>query len=341
MNSVTIFGGCGFIGLYLAEELINLNLFEKIYLVDIKEPQNNLCELRYLDLLKSQKVCFINADVRNNLSNIDIKSNVNLIINLAAIHKEPGHKDNEYYETNIKGADNVCEFAEMVGCKNIIFTSSIAPYGIEDKLKDESTIPKPVTPYGSSKLQAEKIHIAWQKKEGANRILTIVRPGIVFGKYENANMYRLVKLVHKRFFFYMGNKNTAKASIYIKELLNQIIWVNDKQNKNELKKNILFNATTWPNPTIQAYVKTTCKVSNINRFIPSVPYPFLLSVGYIFEYLFKIVGKKNLFSPVRLRKLVRSNLIKPSFLIKNNYKFRYSLETAFEEWKKEDKETWK
>ena len=191
------------------------------------------------------------------------------------------------------------------------------------------------------KFNMEKIHIDWQKKDVANRILTIVRPGVVFGKRENANMYRLVKLVHKRFFFYMGNRNTAKASIYVKELVDQIIWVNDKQNKNELEKNVLFNATMWPNPTIQEYVKITCKVSNISRLIPTVPYTFLLSLSYIFEYFFKLIGKNNLFSPVRLRKLVRSNLIKPSFLIKNEYKFRYSLETAFEDWKKEDKETWK
>ena len=124
-------------------------------------------------------------------------------------------------------------------------------------------------------------------------------------------------------------------------MVDQIIWVNHKQNKNELDKNILFNATMWPNPTIQEYVKTTCKVSNINRFIPTVPYIFLLSLGYLFEYFFKLIGKNNLFSPVRLRKLVRSNLIKPSFLINNNYKFKYSLESAFADWKKEDEDTWR
>jgi len=322
-KNVIIVGGSGFIGKHLFSKLSKEN---NILIIDLK-----------IDNLENQ----FKIDIREKIKNLKEFSNIDLIINLAAIHKEPGHKENEYFETNIKGAENVCKFAESIGCKNIIFTSSISPYGIEDKLKDESTIPQPVTPYGSSKLQAEKIHIDWQKKDMANRILTIVRPGVVFGKWENANMYRLVKLVHKRFFFYMGNRNTAKASIYVKELVDQIIWVNDKQNKNELEKNVLFNATMWPNPTIQEYVKITCKVSNISRLIPTVPYTFLLLLGYIFEYFFKLIGKNNLFSPVRLRKLVRSNLIKPSFLIKNEYKFRYSLETAFVDWKKEDKDTWK
>ena len=42
-------------------------------------------------------------------------------------------------------------------------------------------------------------------------------------------MFRLVKLVRKRLFFYMGNKDTAKASIYVKELVDQIIWVNESK----------------------------------------------------------------------------------------------------------------
>jgi len=321
-NKILIIGGSGFIGRHFFSKLSKKN---KVFIIDLKTNNSN-------DQFR--------MDIKKKIQNLSELNNIDLIINLAAIHKEPGHEDYEYFETNIRGAENVCEFAENIDCKNIIFTSSIAPYGIEDKLKDETTIPQPVTAYGFSKLQAEKIHVAWQKKDEANRILTIVRPGIVFGKFENANMFRLVKLVHKRFFFYMGNRNTAKASVYVKELVNQLIWVNTKQNKDELKKNVLFNAAMWPNPTIQEYVKTTCKVSDIKRFIPSVPYTFLLSLGYVFELFFKLIGKNNLFSPVRLRKLVRSNLIKPSFLINNKYKFQYSLEAAFADWKKEDKQTW-
>lgn len=138
----------------------------------------------------------------------------------------------------------------------------------------------------------------------------------------------------------MGNKNTVKASIYVKELVNQILWVHQKQEKKQFPKNILFNATMWPNPTIQDYVQMICSVSNIRRIIPSVPYLFLLTLGYFFEFFFKLFGKKNLFSPVRLKKLIRSNFIKPSFLIKNKYKFKYTLKTALLDWKKEDEETW-
>lgn len=321
-KNILIIGGSGFIGKHLVLRLSKRN---NVFILDIN-ANNSKNKFR--------------IDIRNKIKNLKNLKKIDLIINLAAVHKEPGHKDYEYFETNIKGAKNVCEFSERVSCKNIIFTSSIAPYGIEDKLKNEKTKPKPVTPYGSSKLIAEKIHINWQRKDKKKRILTIVRPGIVFGKWEKANMFRLVKLVRKRFFFYMGNKNTAKASIYVKELVDQIMWVNERQLENKFKKFILFNSAMWPNPTIQDYVKTTCKVANISNITPSLPHYILLLLSYLLEIISKLIGKNNLFSPIRLKKLVRSNLVKPSFLINHNYKFKFSLESSFKDWKKEDKETW-
>ena len=53
-----------------------------------------------------------------------------------------------------------------------------------------------------------------------------------------------------------------------------------------------------------------------------------------------MIRKANPFSPVRLRKLVCPDLVKPSFLIKHNYKPIYTLCSALEDWKKEDPEVW-
>src|SRR5690606_31892986 len=86
---------------------------------------------------------------------------VDLIANFAAVHREPGHEDYEYYETNLLGAENVCAWAERVGCNKLIFTSSIAPYGPSESPKNEGSLPVPVSAYGGSKLVAEQIHQKW------------------------------------------------------------------------------------------------------------------------------------------------------------------------------------
>lgn len=63
----------------------------------------------------------------------------------AAVHRTPGHEDHEYFETNIRGAENVVAFAEKWNIKKIVFTSSIAPYGAAEELKKETTLPTPNT----------------------------------------------------------------------------------------------------------------------------------------------------------------------------------------------------
>ena len=320
--NILVTGSSGFIGYHFIHSslLLKHNLFG-------------------VDIVKSKDTQHI-FNIKKTIKLHQLPKKIDLIINLAAIHREPGHQPNEYFDTNILGAENITEFAEKVDCNRIIFTSSISPYGIEDKLKDEDTVPCPNTPYGSSKLAAEKIHIAWQNRDIKNRILTIARPGVVFGKGEGGNMSRLVKLIHKNFFFYMGNNDTRKAGIYVKELVNQILWVHGRQVKNKFPKITLFNATMWPNPSISDYVNNIKKIAGIKRFVPSVPFWFLMSFGFIFEFFFKAIGKQNHFSPVRLRKLVRPNLVKPSFLIKYKYKPIYTLCSALEDWKNEDPEVW-
>ena len=68
-----------------------------------------------------------------------------VIFNFAAVHRTPGHEDHEYFETNIRGAENVVAFAEKWNIKKVVFTSSIAPYGAAEELKKETTLPTPNT----------------------------------------------------------------------------------------------------------------------------------------------------------------------------------------------------
>jgi len=176
-NAVVIFGGSGFIGQHFAHYLLDNELVANVVLVDVKE----LIPLSMLEkYVNSNKIQFHKVDVRNKIE-LELSENVALICNFAAVHREPGHEHVEYYDTNLPGAENVCEWADKVNCKNIVFTSSIAPYGPTEVPKDESAIPAPLSAYGGSKLAAEKIHQVWQSNDISNKKLAIVRPGVVFG----------------------------------------------------------------------------------------------------------------------------------------------------------------
>ena len=329
-KSCIIFGGSGFIAQHFMHYLIDNKLVNKIFLVDINPPTFSY---------SAHNVFYVYGDVRKPLANSIFPNNIYFIANFAAIHREPGHEENEYYETNLLGAENVTDFANSIGCQNIIFTSSISPYGVSESVKDEHTLPLPVTAYGGSKLVAEKIHQIWQARDESNRHLVIVRPGVVFGPGEGGNVSRLIKAVLHKYFFYMGNQSTRKAGVYVKELCNAMWWVLQEQNKNGERVS-LFNMSMNPGPTIKDYVDAVCNVKGVRRNVFSVPYNFLIATAYFIDFFAQLLGIKHPFSPVRIRKLVRSNNVMPSYLLERGYHFQYSLDSAFADWQASCPKEW-
>ncbi|MOA37436.1 hypothetical protein D3C78_1590260 [compost metagenome] len=96
-----------------------------------------------------------------------------------------------------------------------------------------------------------------------------------------------------------------------------------------------------PGPSIQDYVETVCKVAGIKRKVPAVPYTFLLVVAYGLDLIARPLKINHPFSPVRIRKLVRSNNIHPGYLAENGYPYQFTLESAFSDWKSDCPEEWR
>lgn len=312
-----IFGGTGFIGTHLIDLLHETYPESKIYNLDIIENNHN------------GKSDYIYCDVRNSIQlNISVTS-CDVIFNFAAIHRTPGHSDYAYFETNIKGAENVCVFAEKYGIQRIVFTSSIAPYGAAEELKEETSLSTPNTPYGISKLVAEKIHIIWQAKHIRERQLTIVRPGVVFGKGENGNFTRLYWGIRQHKFFYPGRKDTIKACIYVKELVRFMLH----RLECHLAGCELYNCTFEPALTIEEIVNSMEKATEMNRTILTIPSWILMPIAYLVGSL---GGAALGFCPARVRKLMVSTNVSGKKLKNSGYSFHYTFEEAIRDWYKDN-----
>lgn len=317
MNYI-IFGGSGFIGTHLIHLLKENHSEATIYDLDIVMPGEEGVVPGIVE--KNNGVIYERVDVRKKIE-LDIKTTEeDVVFNLAAVHRTPGHKDIEYFETNIRGAENVTEWATNHNIKHILFTSSIAPYGAAEELKRESTLPTPNTPYGISKLVAEKIHEKWAEKNNAQ--LIIVRPGIVYGKGEHGNMTRLYAGIKKHYFFYT-RKDTIKASIYVKELVNFFLWALENE------KNGVWNCTYEPAYTIEQICETMKAATGMKNFIPTVPGKLLMGVAAVVG---PIGGKVVGIHPARVKKLMISTNINGEKLKESGYQFRYSFEETFIDW---------
>jgi GlcNAc-P-P-Und epimerase len=331
-----IFGGGGYIGSYLVNHIISYDLAEKVYIFDIMEPRKEIWNQKVFSAHRSGRVEYRKCDVRSPITfEVGV---VHLIINLAAIHREPGHDAFEYFETNILGAENVVDYADRVGCKKIVFTSSIAPYGHAETARDELSQVVPYSSYGSSKLAAEKIHEGWLK-QGDGRKLIIVRPGVIFGPYEDGNVPRLKNALKKNAFCYVGNKQAQKAGGYVKELVLTIFWVLELMDR-EARDYVLYNFSFPDPPSIEEYVNTVLDVLGVKRIVPNFPFLIVYTASLVLNVILSGLGINNPAHPARIKKLCVNNLILPTFLLEHGYKYRYDLKAAMADWKEHAPEEW-
>ncbi|UKT63245.1 NAD-dependent epimerase/dehydratase family protein [Pedobacter mucosus] len=309
-----IFGGSGFIGTHLKRHIIAQNKHESVYSFDIKKKVSD--DFEVLDVTK---------EIHLNISNIPDS----IIYNLAAVHTTPGHPDHEYFEVNIFGAQNVCNFARENNIQTIVFTSSIAPYGPSENFKTEETLPMPTTPYGISKLTAEYVHKLWQAEDPANRKLIIVRPGVVFGKQEGGNFTRLYNSMKKGFFFYPGRKDTIKAAVYVKDVV-RILF---ETALNEKPGHQTYNLSYYPAPTIEDICVTIASATDIHPPKVLVPGWALTTAAGSAYFGARVLGKNiSGIHPDRVKKLMISTNISGEKLSKSPYKLQFTLKEAIADW---------
>jgi nucleoside-diphosphate-sugar epimerase len=314
---VIIFGGSGFIGTHLIDRLL------------IKDPSNKIFNCDLVDKKRLINCIYKKCDVRTKIK-INIENSADSIIyNLAAVHKTPGHYDYEYFETNILGAENVCNFARENKINTLIFTSSIATYRASEEIKFENSLPMPNTPYGISKLIAEEIHKRWQVEDPENRKLIILRPGVVFGKGEKGNLTRLYQSLKKRMFVYPGRHDTKKACIYVKDLVRIMLEID----KNKHSGIYIYNMCYQEPHTIKEIISTICDVTGVPKPFGKVPAWILKSSASMFSNIGKITGKQFLgIHPDRITKLMLSTNISGEKLTNSNYHLQYSLSEAINDW---------
>lgn len=318
-SQAIVFGGAGFIGTHLLARLMTTERYDRIVAIDIGKPRKAIEGVEYL-------VHDVREPIPPSLSN----GAPTEIFNLAAIHVTPGHPDGDYYYTNVMGAVNVCQFANAIECKTLIFTSSISIYGPSEAALDESARPAPVSAYGRSKLAAEKVHSLWQSEDPARR-LTIVRPAVIYGLYEQGNFTRLSRLLARKAFVYPGRNDTVKSCGYVKDLISSMLYMAARNDGLSIY-NFCYERRYKINEICAAF----SHVAGYRLPRSTIPMWFMNLAVLPFEALHQ-VGIKTGINRDRIRKLWFSTNILPRRLTANGFTFEYDLQSSLAEWKTESR----
>lgn len=274
---IILIGGAGFVGSHLFKTLQG-----NAVVLDKRLEGSNYCDITIRSTLEGK----INGD--------------SIVVLLAAEHRDDVSPVANYYKTNVEGTKNVLSVMDQVGCKHLIFTSSVAVYGLNKENPDEDHTLDPFNHYGKSKMEAERTIRSWYEQDIEERIVTIVRPTVIFGEQNRGNVYNLLNQIVNRKFILIGSGSNEKSMAYVGNVVAFICY------RIQLKE-IGFHTVNYvdkPDLTIKDLISIVEDVLKIK--VPSIEIP--VSVGLFFGYVFDIValatGRKTTISSVRVKKFI-------------------------------------
>ncbi|MEM3522511.1 MAG: SDR family NAD(P)-dependent oxidoreductase, partial [Candidatus Bathyarchaeia archaeon] len=170
-------GGAGFIGSHLVEKLYEMGL--SIIIID-NLSTGKLSNINHL--LKNKKIKLVKKDIRNFESIKKLFKDAEYVFHLASQVRVNKSIQNPILtnDININGTLNILKASLKANIERFIFASSAAVYGdVGKRLIDEDAPKNPLTPYGISKLVAEKYCEMFHKMYGLK--VTLLRYFNVYG----------------------------------------------------------------------------------------------------------------------------------------------------------------
>ena len=302
---ITIIGGSGFVGTRLIELLKqsnsiiqNIDKRQSSFYPEITSISNVLDESKLIPLLKG----------------------TDLVVLLAAEHRDDVTPKSLYYDVNVGGMKNTLKAMELNGIKRIVFTSSVAVYGINKENPNEEYPKAPFNHYGKSKWQAEEVLQEWHKKH-LDWNINILRPTVIFGERNRGNVYNLLKQISGGKFLMIGNGNNKKSMAYVGNIIAFIRYLIE----NKMTGYNVYNYIDKPDMTMNELVNLVGRV--LNKHIPSVHIPYGIGIlgGICFDILAKATRKKLAISSVRVKKFCATTQFDATKVRHTNFEPPYSL----------------
>lgn len=305
MNNIALIGASGFVGTRLTD-LIKYEFHLKIF---DKQKSFFFPELTTI------------GDVRHQVDLDKALTGQEAVILLAAEHRDDVSPNTLYYDVNVQGTKNVLAAMNKNGVKNIIFTSSVAVYGLNKKSPNEQHSTDPFNHYGKSKWQAEEVLREWYNKDPQNRSLIIIRPTVIFGERNRGNVYNLLKQIASGKFLMVGKGDNKKSMAYVGNVAAFIKYCIETQKPGYR----LFNYVDKPDFNMNELVAQV--ETSLERKLPAVRLPYRLGyiAGLSFDVLAKISNKKFPVSAVRVKKFCATTQFDATKAHSSGFKAPFSL----------------
>lgn len=226
----------------------------------------------------------------------------------------------EFMKINCDGALNIARAVQECDAKRMLFASTVDVYGeVNEITVKENTPCKPVTNYGKSKYEAEKILETYLSSVGINyyvfRFTPVYLPEYTFDLDKRVLLPKNIGA----FYFNDGNQKFSLCSVY--NIVDSVIAFAEE--KLDPGIYIISDRDTLSAKEIANMKKRTGEVKNVFR----LPYGLTFVLISVFSRMLKILGKseqgllvnslKKLAKPINYDSSKISKIIKLGWHIKN------------------------
>lgn len=315
---ILLTGGSGFIGGHFHNAIPQ----DQIINLDLNKPSFDY------------KSTFVQGDIRikADIERAIAGKKIDLILSLAAKHHDFGIGHDEYFDTNEDATKIICEVATENNIKDIIFFSSVAVYGIRPEVSTEDMAPAPDGPYGASKLAGEKVLESWAAADPSRRVL-IIRPTLVFGANNMANMRNLIRQIDSGLYFHLGKADNVKSIAYVENIVAATLFLREN-----MKPGIsIYNYADEPQLTTRQIGETIAAALK-RKIRITVPTSLGIMMGLPFDLVIKLTGKNLPISTARIKKLGTQTYHSAKKLFSEGFKPRFTTTdglTKMVQWYKE------
>ena len=203
-------GANGFVGSHLVEGLL-----ERGY--QIRCLVRKTSNLRWLSGLRVE---YVYGDIADKDSLRSVFGNADLVFHSAGLTNAKSRE--EYLRANAEGTGNLVEacLEENPKLQRLVYISSQAAAGpgSDEQPLNETAPCRPVTDYGESKLEGERIVL----EHSSQLPITVIRPPAVYGPRDR-DVLGFFKVASKGFRISFGRGESFLSLVYVKDLVDGII----------------------------------------------------------------------------------------------------------------------
>jgi len=249
-------------------------------------------------------VRWVRGDVRDRGAVAAAATGCEAVFHLAAkVHalSARAQDDAAYEDVNVHGTTRVLAAAADAGVKRFVLFSSVKAMGEDGEGEcDESTLPTPRTPYGRSKLEAERTALDTGRRLGLH--VACLRLPLVYGPGQRGNLARLLWALDHHLFPPLPELGNRRSIVHV---------------ENVVSAALLAAASAAADQ--QCYLVTDARAYSTRELVDTlrralgrrpprweIPFPALRAMARVGDVVGRFIGRRLPLDSTALAKLTRS-----------------------------------